>query len=361
MSVWYNFLVPNPEKKPALLDRNKINEKNIVICWQKKFRKYAIFDSYISLVNFLEKTKTSQHCFYEVIFDKTQKIYFDIDSETEIISQEDSKIEIKIIVEYLGELLSKKVKDYQIQVYSSNSDLKISYHIVVDKVYVSGVKDNSNFFNEFMEFLPSSLILKQYFDSSMYKRTQQYRLLGSTKYNKNRYKVAEFDLFRNPLGWGYDLSKYGNDRARYFNILKTSLVSLVTTGEMIYFDYSTQIIEKPRSEGSITIEDSHIEEAIKRYKKVTGSFPFQVKEIIPDEYKNCLVSLQRLTPSFCSICNRTHQSENPYFIFWGDELNISFDCRRNQEGNRLHLGKIIEPVQEVKRKDNFVNKIVFPF
>jgi len=63
-----------------------------------------------------------------------------------------------------------------------------------------------------------------------------------------------------------------------------------------------------------------------------GNFPFIVRDV-----KGSIISLKRLKPSFCKICERVHEHENPYLLVIDD--NVYFYCRRNTDKN-LPLGKI---------------------
>ena len=45
---------------------------------------------------------------------------------------------------------------------------------------------------------------------------------------------------------------------------------------------------------------------------------------------NLLIVLRRLNPTYCEICERIHESENPFLTVVGDFRNVTFYCRRNE-------------------------------
>ena len=46
---------------------------------------------------------------------------------------------------------------------------------------------------------------------------------------------------------------------------------------------------------------------------------------------NLLIVLRRLNPTYCELCKRIHESENPFITVTGDFRNVTFYCRRNDE------------------------------
>ena len=65
------------------------------------------------------------------------------------------------------------------------------------------------------------------------------------------------------------------------------------------------------------------------YKKYSyGDFSFQECK---EKNGNLLIVLRRLNPTYCEICKRVHESENPFITVTGDFRNVVFYCRRADE------------------------------
>lgn len=61
-----------------------------------------------------------------------------------------------------------------------------------------------------------------------------------------------------------------------------------------------------------------------------------------DHIKGGLVCLKRRLPSKCQICNKVHDSENPFLVVAGEgkEKKVYFYCRRAPLKSRLYIGPI---------------------
>lgn len=76
-------------------------------------------------------------------------------------------------------------------------------------------------------------------------------------------------------------------------------------------------------------------EALQKKDLYEGDFPFKLSDI-----KGSLVLLKRYTPSYCKMCDRVHENENPYLVVAGYNRDIYFYCRRADKGRRLYLGSL---------------------
>lgn len=354
MQRWYYLLVPNTEnKKESLFEKNpSIQETNLVICWQLEYRKYSVFQDLLEFSNFFQSIKKNKElCFYEVIQDKAQKIYFDIDSTPDILPLQDCPRVMNIITTEIASLLSEYSDKFLIQVFESHSLEKISFHIVVDKICVVNVKHNRVFFEKLMKRLEDitvnglpHLYLPSLFDKSMYKRIQQYRTVLSTKFNQQRFKIPCYDLYMNQdFALGYEpIGK--NQKSLILNMFRSGFVSVLAGCDYIFMPEAEKVSNKISSyldQGSIELNPEFITRALNLYMELNSNdktLPFRVIGEYPDDNKHCIVSLERLRPSWCNLCKRTHSSENPYLLFWSDEIHVSFDCRRHENGERLYLG-----------------------
>lgn len=171
-------------------------------------KKFVAMDSYREYFFLPEEARNH----YEIINDR-QHLYFDIDipisEDTNLISEiaDMQVIELcKNIDIYLQNIsLDKKHSrriPTRINIYSSHTDVKKSYHIIVISHYVldhvqnryhcEAIKNNCN------------LLISKYIDMRVYRQNQQMRLLGSSKLGKNNYKIlhyrynssVDFNLYR---------------------------------------------------------------------------------------------------------------------------------------------------------------------
>ena len=371
MQHWYYLLVPNTESKTISLFEHyrEIQDSNIIVCWQLEHRKYSIFQDLVDFSNFFQTIKSNETCFYEVIRDGGQKIYFDIDSTTKILPLKDCTKVVNVITTELANLLLEYSNKFLIQVFESHSSEKISFHIVVDKVCVPNVKHNRIFYNKLMERLEDisveelpHLYVPSLFDASMYKRIQQYRTVLSTKYQQTRFKMPCYELYvDHNLKFGHE-PPGKNNKSMILNMMRSGFVSVLAgcdyiflpEAEVVHREFATQ-------EGTIEITKDYISQALDLYMQKSpedgGRLPFRVSGEYADDNKHCIVTLERLRPSWCQSCKRKHSTENPYLLFWSDEIHVSFDCRRNEHGERLFLGTLN---QNKPMKPEFVSVVAHP-
>lgn len=335
---WYNFLVPSQteEMKKCLLVSEIVLPNNLIICQQNgDYRRFTLFNDFVDFYNFLEKS--SEKTFYEVIRNQPQKPYFDIDLDENDYSLEQICKIMNDITQYLHEFCEKLTRtNFCIMVFSSHGEGKISFHIVIDGIYVSGFKQNKLFYENFMETCPYDI-----FDSKIYSRIQQFRTLFSKKFGTNRIKMPDFGLFYNKdktRGWYSDAS---TEKQWNLFLFRSSLVTVVNESEFISFP--EPVIERNFfSSSCIDISTEHIEKALELFREKSGyETPFKFCRILSDDESHSIVSLKRLSPSFCPVCERIHKNENPFLLFWSEYLHVSFDCRRN-DSKRYYIGSLVE-------------------
>lgn len=356
---WYSNLVPNLSNENYLLRYEIIQPNNIVVCRQtEKGRNYAVFSDFIDFYKFLFSVDEDERCFYEVIRNRSQKPYFDIDLKTQDISVEKTlkyvKKAILIFSDYIKTLTDKP---YCIQLFSSHNAEKISFHIVIDGIYLGSSLQGKLFFETCMKSLPDHISC--IFDDKIYNANRQFRTLFSKKFGSNRVKVPELELYHNHLGTTSMIYEGLNDKQMLLFLFKSSLITETTQSEFIALPEPI----KPKREFSsnpnqepIEVTEINVEKALELYVEKTGENPhFKFSNIISDDQTSVVVSLRKTRPYHCPVCDRIHQSENPYLIFWASELHVSFDCRRS-EGERFYLGClnpqeiVSEPIETPKVK-----------
>lgn len=349
---WYNHLVPNVNNDNYLLRYEIIQSNNMVVCRETEYgRKYAVFPDFIDFYKFLFAQPEDERCFFEVIRNRPQKPYFDIDLLTQDISIDKTlkyvKKAIQIFAEYLKTLSGKP---FCIQLFSSHNAQKVSFHIIIDGIYLANASQGKIFFEKCMEQLPNHI--SSIFDNKIYNANRLFRTLFSRKFGSDRVKIPELEFYHNHLGESSLIYQGLNDKQLMLFLFKSSLITEVTESEFIALpeppkvrrEFSSSVGEEP-----IEVTEINVDKALELYAEKTGERAyFKYSNIISDDQTSVVVSLRKTRPYHCPVCDRIHQSENPYLIFWSSQLHVSFDCRRS-EGERFYLG-CLNP-QEVNVED----------
>lgn len=360
---WYPLLIPREDARYSLYSSEIISPNNLIVCKKDNqgFHKYALFDDFIAFHKYWSQLPNHEKTFFEVIRNTSQKVYFDIDLTTEEMSHEKALEKLKKTIILLRKFLLGITKaNFCIQVYSSHSETKISYHIVIDGIYVANAKQNSLFFKNFTEEI--SVKYSVLFDPKVYKSLQQFRMLYSQKPGTNRVKKPEQNLFINNKGQDLPLwcNFIRNAKQMSLFLLKSSLITEVSNCEFICFpepiNYKNYLSVE---DGYLDIDEKHIDQALELYREHSKSIPFKVFDIHADGNLHTIVTLKRLGSSYCPLCERNHENENPYLLFWGREINVCIDCRRTQDGQKLFLG-VLNPDKSLSSSSNIENIPVIP-
>lgn len=319
---WCYSLYKNRELK--ILNFNYDYNENLLVCRQiNNTRQFGMFKSYTHFQKFQEDLTPDERCFYEVILGKKErKPYFDIDIDTneKDITKEQADDMIQILVDNIKDALYEF--EPRIIVFTSHRTKKLSYHIVVDGVYV---KDNEvcKAFKD--KVLP--IHMKEYVDGRVYNSGQQMRILGSTKHGKNNTKIIDFMLSDN----FYIPSDIKHDSFRKQNFLLQS--SLITFTENCEYYKMKEVKKKKQKISKGNSSELDIDNAVKILNKTYDNFEMrQAKE----QNGNILVELVSEKPYVCKIHNRVHENENAYITIQGLYRDIWFDCRRI-EAHEKHL------------------------
>jgi len=380
---WYYRLIPQPgrsrsgyfrclndEYPEETLEHKIVVGKECIKKDGKRSRMFAVFDSYVELFLYQNRYKPAEKNFYEIIIGKfPQKPHFDIDIKEDEIenfgdsldSNKDLDSFAKAVKDNLIECAIKVCSSvrtnidisHDVLVYQSHSRAhhdkqKRSFHVVLHHYCHADHHQAAAFYKRVIDEMKPEFA--NYVDHSVYSSRQNFRLLGHQKINSNRPK-----LFQNPMLYKgkvfehkYDID-FDEDPENRLNLLKVeslkeSLVSWVEDCEYLpAFETEEERTKKKNYEdlGDLSIETITEAKLILDQK----NFPFVIRDI-----KGPIISLRRLRPSFCEVCQRTHEHENPYLLIVED--NIYFCCRRT-EGKKLLLGKA---ESNLKKLDNLLEE-----
>jgi len=345
---WYGYLVPaeitSDRKRVALLDFEIIGSQSLVICQQLEHRSFAHFKSYFHFGTYMWRyTKAEHHCFFELIFaNAPQKVYFDLDipiatpvtipvvgmpllhkpSSLETLPIVYTSAQATAAVLELVKLIQQVLPDVaptDIMVFSSNSQQKNSYHVIVDRWCQADCTEIRAIHDVIMNL--AGPILKAVTDHSMYKNHQQFRTYLSRKFGSERTKIVD------PLNMWQPTVEPEDEPETFLQILGASLIANASYCKVL------PSFKPPAPPRSIwTGEERHlsndeIKAAIALCAAEAGTdvshYPFRFEEV-----KGGLIVLKRLSPSFCRLCMRSHESENPYITIVGADRRVLFHCRR---------------------------------
>lgn len=376
VGFWFETLI-TPEGLYANIGETQINEKFIVYfnmpmkdyleynphykpakenCKEKRF--YAAFDSYIYFLNMLNKIPSDKWFFFEIIpAYKTQKLYFDIDVHPE-------KLSGSPIDEFCNELLSVLVDTIinifnsynckldvteNILIFSSNSSIKYSYHVIVDGYALSSCYENKMLALKILEQYPDKF--KQFVDI-LYAPNQALRLFQCQKPGSGRPKIlVDKWLYHSvPVHYKYKtnihLTKEYQQAYSFSHLYAASCITVTNYCKIIpiseecmgYYPKKTTIHD-----------DSEIEEnMLSLIVKVLNQFhPFYTSTYEVRESSANYIKLIRKVAAKCEICNRVHESDHGYlslhpngalyFVCWRDKRNNPTSYTRKYITNMSEL------------------------
>jgi len=375
---WYNYLnsKANNEvqvKGKALMDNETLETNNLVICQKLKFLYFGKFENYLTFGKYMMKeTKPEDRCYYEIIpGNKSQKIYFDIEFQTDDkiivpeISYETGSLVLptneadesvkKLTSIILEEIPPLSLNKSHLLVFTSHKDSKKSYHIVVEKYAFPDHKSNKLFHDKIIEKMPEQW--KNIVDHSMYKSSQQFRTVGSCKFETSRYKTLNEDLTLNFLGkngWIPPVS-YENEAQKILLLLEASLITQTNSCQVLAAIKDPEEEKKLEEKKARLLQNGlvfnpltpeEIKEVMKHCYSKAGleygdpRFPYLYKEIVEDNEESSILLLKRRFPSFCRACDRAHENENPFLLVIGQDRDIYLDCRRNDQKRKTYIGRL---------------------
>src|SRR5579883_1217265 len=193
----YLYLKDNNNQRPSTSVLMK-NEKNInfVVSWcglhpdtNEELRLYYNFQSHEEFFAFMRELPSDFYCFYEVYIkehNKGIKLYYDVDIDLK--KEENKNIDLELAEGVKSEIIEKTIEELSFlnlkpsdfSVYTTHRKGKFSFHILLQGYYF---KDN-----EVIKHIAKNVKnrchdwVKPFFDSSVYKSVQQFRLIYNKKY-----------------------------------------------------------------------------------------------------------------------------------------------------------------------------------
>lgn len=348
---------------------------------------FALFKSYIEFYEYYKKTYKTPY-FYEVILgNHRQKPKFDIDIKvddiialtpntitnedietlTDIFAQTIISSIIHIIVT-TSNITEQQIRE-KIMIFTSHSNIKRSFHIVVDGFYhdshnnISPNQEAKSFCEKVCEHiitLPAIYSIEckdlvKFIDKSVYNSTQQFRTFMSCKIDTLRYKVFH-DNYNSFRDIPYKFSSPDlTPEIKLLEILQNSLISKINNDCIPLPYYKTNCAPKIRNPFDTIITDVFVENCMNRLNLVMPNHPFIVLS-----YESNIIGLRRLRPSWCPCCKITHENNGSIIRITNNK--IYWDCRRREyHGNNPPLDLGYTDLFYVQPIDKAVEPIVLNY
>lgn len=343
----------------------------------KQFRAFYNFEE---VYRFITEQKPELRCFYETVFgEQWQKPHFDIDI-TVAKTDKGEPIPPSMVHDGLLSLLLSCVKDIigpsldlteDIGVYSSHApdSTKWSYHVIITGYKLPNHIESEKFTKCVISTMKSRVgydnveqisMIEKCIDLSVYKRLQQFRLLGCTKLGKMRYKKVDYEYQAGGLLRIRDSEKT-NFKEEFMRSLITNVENTILLDPEVYFFEDTKkmghkspeilraygiVQKKPRDEEIrqwwIYKSDEIMAHLINE-KHLTLDFADSILHHTVKQSENGILIMLRSPRNGydCIICDRRHEHENPFLTLWSDShsnsctieyplvVSINYKCRRD--------------------------------
>ena len=364
---WYRTL--KNDKQTGLLDKLHVLPKDLIVCLNikpndlEKFVKFKngneqrniirLYTNFRSVEEFFHYQSSNNNfpqdlkCFYEVIDGaRYQKPHFDVDIDinqlqtTYNINNEDVN---QVTDNIISTLILSCIDIYDriniqrdVLIFTSHGDRKKSYHVIIDNYCHENNIQAKEFYRRVMKMfgIKTHDRYKEFIDPKVYSKTQQFRMCGShkmdaidrTKLFKGKFTVDNVDYTNKECV----SIRIGDEYEYKLRILKNSLISYCENCEEMP-KYEVEIGENCKS--GIPDDEEFVGHCMdEMYKKLgceENTFAFV-------NVTDNIIILKRNKPSYCELCNRIHESQNPFLSV--RDGKIYWYCRRS-DGKGLLVGR----------------------
>jgi len=310
----------------------------------KTYYNYTAFDSYPDIYKYLISVNDSERRLHEVIGEfKVQKPRFDIDVDMDKY-QKAIKLDLdyeSMTIEEMGEYVKDmvissiitimKLKDYILDLdkdfmiftshgTDSKGKAKRSYHIILNRYFHYGCAQADAFYHECAKVSDDIDLFNLLVDGLIYRRGGSLRMIWSTKVdNVERIKkyTPRFDWKGKPYHHHLDIAieedENPSPELQKMFILANSLITFVE--ECVPMPVFA--VRKKAHKDNISLSD----EAYKECKEIISNW--DVEKIFQIEgSEDGIISLARLSPSYCILCDRVHEKMGTFCylvqaqLFW---------------------------------------------
>lgn len=338
---WYSYLREDKDGMFKYIPKQSCRNK-LIVCKTgvDDSRHYAMFDSFIDFGRYYYPLSPQEKTFFEVALDYAIKPYFDIDQPKDYNS--DDNVNPDDVVRDLWKAIESvaSTKDVQfslskdICLYCSSNAKKQSFHLVINNWCFTNYQEAKAFAKCVVSKMSAKYM--KWVDMKVYKSLQQFRMIGSSKPGAERYKVLvkkfKWDK-KNYTTHEYPV-KPDDEKHEFMIALQESLIGFTDTCQFL----PSWEEHKPHEPSHISVELHRDEvdlalDCLAQHMNMSRrrlAVFFSLRDVVDG-----IINLQRLRPTFCSVCGRTHENENPYLrVVCGqdtDARHVHFNCRRTDE------------------------------
>lgn len=352
--LWFSRLNGGKKSLYSFYDKETIYN-SFIIARQNNEKRYffCLFPNIGDYYEFYNNIKDEFKTMFEIIHgNKKQKPKFDIDISLSELSNIDPNDYLKKGQDILNTLLLSLLsimpyldisKDIIICTsHDLNPGGKLSYHIILPFYYHMNNIQAKAFYDKVLLNVPYEY--KKFIDHSVYKSIQQFRLLGNTKPNTNRIKIFNKNWTFNNYMVNYEYTEEYkniiNKSDEFFVQFLLSLVSFIPQNSKPMPEYEVKINNKTEIhfKGFVKVEKIYelllnFSSQMNQRKLTINQLPFEIQE-----NKDNMILLKRTRPSFCVLCNRVHEHQNPYLLVFGTNGAVYYNCRRNENNRSMFIG-----------------------
>jgi hypothetical protein len=351
----------------------------------EKAMEFLLVANYVEFYKLIRESP-EQHL-YEVIYGN-QKPHFDVDMELDRVLNEENEnplnfgdeykqllqtdrqsficnVFLKIICQSIYDMFSKMYPvafdaEKQFVITDSSTKDKISFHIVLDSIFHRSCQESKVFYDATV----ANIAMKdknfdtKVIDSAVYKRNQQFRTLWSNKIGKSNakkyYRGAPVEIIDKngnvlKLGTKSFLKDYeGGDVCVELEVFARSLVSntIACTGLRTARFEATPTMNgtKKNTQENPKLSDEISDKAWNLFKgtelsKTDGKLMFRMRQVNSNR-----ILLQKLNGYHCPVCDRKHETENPYLTVT-EYSAVFFNCRRAMDNKEKKASVLVGTIE----------------
>lgn len=318
--------------------------------------RYRNFNNPVMFLQFIVKNLPNISL-HEVIFgERPQKLRFDIDLKADTmegvnindVGNNILSLLINRIIYYFFVTFNINLKPMEnIFITESHTTNKFSSHVIIDDYFFMSHKHAEVIFNRILDCNE----LKQYctnqvIDCSLYAKTRNFRILGSTKYDgEGQKKKLVENIIINGIKYEFNSKSFAKiKKIDQLLVKKQLLISTLVT----FIDHCKLLdVEIPQPiYNAITVNNESINDAIELIESIyPGIFTVDSKQ------GNC-IWMKHSQPYYCDVCERKHE-KMPIKVFVGSK-SVKIYCNRASGYNK---GKYINlSSEESKEKNSILNE-----
>lgn len=335
---WYRFLVPQADKTPSLLEDQNLTSKSFIISEELSTgRRFSFFSNTLEYKQWLCKNglHKCETPFFEVCQDGCQRIHFDLDIKGKTLEYAEKVKDnlVSCIVTFFEKTKQQFTLEKDIALCTSHGEGKHSYHIVLPNRRQEDSEDGKYFHSIITSMMKEEH--RQYVDSAVYSPKQQWRLVGNYKLNSNRMKQFYYVWAYQGKMVKYDCEFYKDWGLRMFVEFEHTLISTISgTNPIKYDDFKPspkKIIKLCISTLKKEIEEQDAEKILQDFSE---AFDYDDDDFSILKIEGQIISLKRNRPTYCCICERNHEHENPFLVV-RPHGKAQYFCRRSDKEKRF--------------------------